>query len=338
MKSKKRCGLQTLILLTSVCVFHAGCSIYALTGDSLSGYAVEHMGPYVTGTEDLQMACELGQSFGNLIMSYERVTDRPDKAALFSLIAAGMCSEMGAYEAELEYARHMHANRHVDAQDARIKEQRARMLTSRRFYRAYQRLVAAYGEPGSACPELEENEELLYLLGLSVGVQALLHDRASGGHVGVDMGLPMKVARATQCLHDDKMWSVPSAVRAGVFASLPGTAPKGVDPWKMLEANAKQGDESGVRMARAILIQALIFAGRTDEGKVAIHAHAEARSAHPAPDNGRLLDAYAHQIVRHFSDLLWLENTGHRTPIGQLGSFWDDPEEEDSDFLDDLES
>jgi len=39
------------------------------------------------------------------------------------------------------------------------------------------------------------------------------------------------------------------------------------------------------------------------------------------------------------SDRLWTENTGHRTPIGEYGSFWDDKKEEvklDQNLLDEL--
>ena len=37
------------------------------------------------------------------------------------------------------------------------------------------------------------------------------------------------------------------------------------------------------------------------------------------------------------SDRLWVENTGHRTPMGQLGTFWDDQKEEvETMDLDDL--
>ena len=37
------------------------------------------------------------------------------------------------------------------------------------------------------------------------------------------------------------------------------------------------------------------------------------------------------------SDRLWVENTGHRTPMGQLGTFWDDQQEEvETMDLDDL--
>ena len=38
--------------------------IYGTTGDIISNYAVEHMGPYVLGSSDIQMACEDGRSIG----------------------------------------------------------------------------------------------------------------------------------------------------------------------------------------------------------------------------------------------------------------------------------
>ena len=35
----------------------------------------------------------------------------------------------------------------------------------------------------------------------------------------------------------------------------------------------------------------------------------------------------ATDMIVAISDRLWMENTGHRTPMGQLGTFWDDEKE-----------
>jgi hypothetical protein len=37
-----------------------------------------------------------------------------------------------------------------------------------------------------------------------------------------------------------------------------------------------------------------------------------------------MVDAMATQMILAISDRLWMENTGHRTPMGRLGTFWDD--------------
>ena len=57
----------------------------------------------------------------------------------------------------------------------------------------------------------------------------------------------------------------------------------------------------------------------------------------PANKEYRMLDVVATQQVLAVSDRLWTEGTGSRTPVGGLGTFWDDksPAEEALD-IDDL--
>ena len=42
---------------------------------------------------------------------------------------------------------------------------------------------------------------------------------------------------------------------------------------------------------------------------------------------GFLCGLMATNMLVAISDRLWVENTGHRTPIGQFGAFWDDQRE-----------
>ena len=57
----------------------------------------------------------------------------------------------------------------------------------------------------------------------------------------------------------------------------------------------------------------------------------------PANEDWRFVDAMATDMIVAVSDRLWVENTGHRTPMGQLGTFWDDRQEEvETMDLDDL--
>ena len=45
----------------------------------------------------------------------------------------------------------------------------------------------------------------------------------------------------------------------------------------------------------------------------------------------------ATNMIVAISDRLWVEHTGHRTPMGQLGTFWDDqPENVETMSLDGL--
>ncbi|NYT46426.1 MAG: hypothetical protein H0A75_00595 [Candidatus Methanofishera endochildressiae] len=50
------------------------------------------------------------------------------------------------------------------------------------------------------------------------------------------------------------------------------------------------------------------------------------RSSMPANPNFLFLDKVATIQLQAVSDILWTEATGKRTPIGGLGTFWDDPE------------
>ena len=40
--------------------------------------------------------------------------------------------------------------------------------------------------------------------------------------------------------------------------------------------------------------------------------------------NFKMMDAMAAQMIIGMSDRLWTEATGTRTPMGELGTFWDD--------------
>lgn len=338
----QRNQLFSVGFLMAMAVTGTGCSgfIYGTTGDVISDYAVEHMGPYVLGTGDIQMACEDGRSVGNLLMSFERVTDAPNKAALTALVSAGMCAEFDAYEYELQHLLHLKKGRVAEATDARIQQKRAHALAASRNIRGYERLVAAYGRPGVSCPELEEGEDILYLMGLSAGLQALLHDRAAGGVVGVDMGIPAQVVRAAECFDNQRFWGLPGAVRGAIFASIPGTGPEGTDPWQLLEESAAMGDAGGVRMARALYIRAASSAGKAEINPELIAQAVVSQKAVSAPSDGVLLDAYATVMIRHFSDVIWMEGKGHRTPSGELGTFWQEEVADDGesdDLLDGLE-
>ena len=75
--------------LTIIVLSLSGCSMDALTGDMMAAFAVNHVGPYTMGTTDLYMACSNGESTGNMLMAYGRVTDEPHKAGIAAHGAAG---------------------------------------------------------------------------------------------------------------------------------------------------------------------------------------------------------------------------------------------------------
>lgn len=325
-----------LLLLLTI----PGCQgmILSRTGDTMNSFALEHMVPDMMASDDLSMACETGVSMASVLMSFGRVADPPRKAAVVTLLSAGMCAEEEAWESDLRQVRAVRDGNSSEARDARIAMQRSHGLAAERFHTAYQQLEEEFGPPGEECPALRDEDEVIYLLGLSAGLLALVHDRAAEGLAGVPMALPRAIARAADCLDEESWWGAPTALKAAVWASVPGAAPEDVDPFETLAGAARMGEESGVRLARAFEVQSLSTAGREDALRDAVSDHADSlESIEPNPE-WRLLDEYATRMILHVSDRSWTQDRGHRTPLGELGTFWQEPEEVegDDDLFDDI--
>jgi hypothetical protein len=297
----------------------SGC-IYGATGNVMGSYSAEHLVPYMMASDDVNMACHTGESLGSFLMSFERVSNPPDRAALVSMVAAGMCSEERARDAELRRLRAMREGRGAEAQDALSEEKKGHFLSARRFYDAYKRLAPIAGPVGEgACPTVQEQDQIFYLLGLSAGLLAVMHDKAADGTAGVPTDIPAAVLRASACISNEKWWGAPQALKAAIWVAAPPLKPADKDPWAELEAAVKIGNGSNVRLATAFEVQSNVTAGRREEAKKAITAFAAQTT--PADPHWRLLDAYGAGMIQHESDKIWIEDTGHRTPYGQLGTF-----------------
>ena len=309
------------LLGLSAAVLMGGCSgfMYSQTGGVMSGYTQEHVTPYLLATADLDLACRTGAAFGHFLGSFEQVTDRPDRAALMAMLSAAMCAEAAAQEADLQYAKEVRAGRASDAQDAKRRGERWHLVAATRFAEALRRAENAFGPIGGKCPELEGRDELFYLLGLSSGLTALLHDRAAGGAAGVSMAIPRKVERATKCLKNERWWGLPKAMAAMVWLTVPGSGPTGVDPKTVLADSVKIGDAAGVRLARAMQVMAMAGSGDDKGLRAAIASHGKALKAKPSSREYRLLDTYATSLTRFQADLIWMNEKGHRGPTARLG-------------------
>ncbi|WP_147418155.1 hypothetical protein [Salinisphaera sp. Q1T1-3] len=121
-----------------------------------------------------------------------------------------------------------------------------------------------------------------------------------------------------------------------VWLSVPGNAPDDADPWAQLRASAALGESQG--MALPAMLYALAAYGRSDvarereaiETVARIHNRYQPSSfAEPADKDGaektaaryRLLNEIAYNEALYSSDRLWIDATGHRTPLMALGRF-----------------
>ncbi len=284
-------------------------------------YTLERVVPQAGAMGDVDRACALGASMGHVLSSAGRGEREPHLALIIAETTAGFCAEGAAWEAELEAARLMFRGDDLaGVQDARIREARAHAQAARRFLSSWEHLVARYGEVGGErCPTLGEGEGIIYLLGMYAGVNALLHDRAGGGGLGVPLDIPVAVARGTECVDDARWWYAPSAMRAAAWAMVPGIAPEGIEPWQALEEAALASETAGVRLGRGLQVLIAANAGRVEVVEHAIPAHAAALVANPVDPTWALLDEYSRLVSLHEADLIWTAARGHRCPaFGEL--------------------
>lgn len=340
--SVKAPRIALLALLASLTL--SGCGvvnhmIYKTTGDVMKGFSKDHTVPYLLQGEDLAMSCAMSEATSPLLMSFGRVTSAPDQLAVMLYLTSGGCAEERAREFELESLSALHAMRPEQAEDAAIQQKRAYALAAKRYFQGWQHHNTYYGAPDdSECPDFDEDMDgFIYMAGLLSGLQALNAEIQSTSAIGVPKNVGSTVARATSCLDNDKWWGAPMALRATVWAMIPGAQPNGEDAFERLETADRQGEEAGVRLTHVFHAIAAINKGDQERLRGVIRRHAEAIESEPAAQDWVMVDRMATQMILTMSDRLWVENTGYRTPMGKLGTFWDDPVEATETMdLDDL--
>lgn len=327
-------GLRGCVAAITASVLLSGCGvvnhmIYKTTGDVMQGFSRNHTVPYLMESSDLAMGCAMSEATAPLLMSFGRVTSEPDQLAVMLYLSAGGCAEEQAREYELAGLASMNARNANEAEDAMIRQKRAYTLASERYFKAWKHHNAYYGEPGNGeCPDFDDDmDEFIYLAGLLSGLQALNAQIQSTSSIGVPANIGSVVARATGCLENDKWWGAPMALRATVWAMIPGALPMGEDAFERLEIADKQGKEAGVRLAHVFHAIAALNKGDQDMVKNVIREHARSLDETPADEQWRFVDAMATNMIVAISDRLWVEHTGHRTPMSQFGTFWDDKQE-----------
>jgi uncharacterized protein YceK len=328
------------LIVAAVFIALSGCSsIYRTTGWFAYDFSESYAMPYVMKTDDTQMGCAMSEAMTPMLLSFSELTWSPDRLATTMYMQSGACAEAKANEEGLTYLRAYKAQNIGEAKDARIRQKRLFALAAQRQYKGYKHIVAEFGEPGEACPDIDEDEEFFWMLGLVSGLQAVMSDVRGQGEVGVPKDIAMKSVRGSQCLDAQRWWGVPKAMQAAVWTMMPDNAPDGVDPWQELADASEMAGESGVRLAQAVEVVIADGSGNEERLRDAIRRHAQSVKTKSPNVQYRMLDIVANQQVLAVSDRLWTEATGSRTPIGGLGTFWDDlsPAEEALDIDDLLE-
>ncbi|NOR71947.1 MAG: hypothetical protein GQ532_20060 [Methylomarinum sp.] len=304
-----------------------GCTLaYKGTGDVMISYAEDEGMPYMLAADDIELTCSMVKSFTPFLLSFSQVTTPPDQLAILFYLMTGNCAEFKAQEQELRYLRAIYSKNSIEAQDARIAQQRLRGLAARRQLIGYRYMAKAFIEPGGKCPELNsENEQLYWLMGLINGLQAIINDIASAGRVEVPMDIAAKVGRGAVCLDNEKWWGAPEAIQAAIWMAIPGNHPDDKDPEKILKHSLQMGLQQGVRIPQVLAAQVYLGLGRIEQVKNIIRNYTEIKET-SASKTYKSLNQVSNLQMQAISDRLWTEATGKRTPLGKVGAFWDDPE------------
>ena len=325
--------MKYLVTLGCIMTLLSGCSVYQLTGDTMVNYSSEHRIPYLLSAMTLRRLRDrswVGQS--RIFWSGHCP---PHKSQTVIQLSASTCAEQDAWRAEVDYLKALRRGDASGAVDASIAQKRAHTVTAKRLHLAYQGAVSAFGEPGEQCPELEnEFDEMVWLLGMLAVVQGLQHDRAAEGAAGIPLDMPARAARGVVCLDNKRWWGVPQALKAAVWSSVPGLAPEKSDPWAELAAAVKIGDEAGVRLSRAIQLKALTSGGKNQEARAALKQYRALDSTFKRAPRWKGFDQIGRLQMLHMSDVIWVKETGHRTPFKGLGTFLQAEEEESSEASD----
>jgi len=286
----------------------------------------DHAVPYVLKTDDVEMGCIMAESLTLLVPSLAEINASPHKLAVILDFLSGSCAEFKAWEEELRYLRAVYAKNVTEAQDARIAQKRYLKLAAKRQLNGYLNLEAAYSEiSNDECPKFKSwNDELYWLVGLMNGLQAMLNDLASEGSVNVPLGISFKVGHAVNCLNNERWWGLPDAIKVAIWVSFPENKPQDVSPLEVLDLSVQTGLNQGMRIVQVIAAKVHIGLGNTEKVKNIIRKNIAVQNNITVNTQYLFLDQVATLQLQAISDTMWTESTGKRTPIGGLGTFWDD--------------
>ena len=77
-------------------------------------------------------------------------------------------------------------------------------------------------------------------------------------------------------------------------------------------------------VSHVLAAQVYLGQGETEEVKQVIRSYASLSKQKSANHQFDILNKVSRLQIQAISDRMWTEATGKRTPLGKLGSFWDD--------------
>jgi hypothetical protein len=313
----------------------AGCQAVQRTGtNAVIGTLERKSVPPALAVSDLNMGCNYATTMVPLMGTMRSFYGDPSGLESILSTSSGICADLEANAEELRYIRAQRDKRTVEAQDARTNHKRLLERTARRQLAAFENMRTSLEKKlrfkyGETCPQFRrvkgDFNQTIYLLGTLSGLQATVNDIAAEKSVGVPADIPPKAEFAMTCLDDNKWWGAPQAIRATVWSTVPG-ASEGKDVAGTFEQSMAKAEKSGVRVAH---ILAAISAGVADDKtrvRAIIKRFASAPGFVPSQEY-RYIDETAVAAIRHLSDVDWTVGTGSRTPVGGLGTFWNEKTE-----------
>lgn len=327
-----------VVLLCVLLALVSACSPYKVAGDHLMRFSKKVIVPHELGGTDLGIGCRAVMSWTAPGIAFEQVGTDVNQIGELLQLTAGVCSEMESLEYELAFLRAMRAQQPYVAQDARIEQKRALAVAARREYAAYKRFIRHYGTPEEGkCPAFKTDfDELVYMVGMLAGVQAMINDAQTGQFISVPRDIAPAITHMVNCIDGEKWWDIPSGVRAAIWHTIPLFAPENVNAMEIMERVAKRGEHDGVRLGHVIWAMASVNSGDTANAKRAIRDFSSVGDSYVPNPKYRILDTIAGDIMLAISDRIWTEQAGHRTPIRGLGTFPDDPPKSAPGGIDDL--
>lgn len=330
--AKLRVGLSSFLLASSMLLLSGCATVYKPLGWVISSYAQDEVVPYALAHPDAHVSvCGTGEGLTQFLGSFGRVVKDPNFALFYTELLTGFCAESKAYEAHLRYLRASHENQTTVARDELMLAQRWHAIAAERRVRAVGYITARYGDiGGETCPNLfKDADEMAYLLGLVTALQAVRSDLLSGAQAGVQRDLAARTMRSASCLDNAKWWGAPQGIRSAVWAFVPGTLPKNQNLWQSYESASVIAKEHDALFPLVLYALGADNLGNDAEMRKALKIAGDIQNNIVAgqskfPAAYQLVNAISYDQLLYLTDIIWMEQKGHRSPPNSVGVFPDE--------------